>query len=98
MTKGMRAPSTKTGFLLLLGEEDRVRRRKAPAVVVAAARAARAVAGTPEFIMVWCLAWSGVGPSGLGLAVIFGELLLCGVFCGVWRKFLFPVFPGVYAS
>lgn len=63
----MRAPSTKTGLLLLgIGEEeDRARRRNPPAVV-AAARAARAVTGTLEVIMVWCLAWSEAGSSGQG--------------------------------
>ena len=63
----MRAPSTKTGFLLLGDgeEENRARRRKPPAVV-AAARAARAVTGTPEFIIVWCVAWSEVGSGDQG--------------------------------
>lgn len=46
-------------------EEDMARRRKPP-TVVAAARAALAVNGTPEFIMVWRIAWSEAGYSGQG--------------------------------
>lgn len=58
MTKGMRAPSTKTGFLLPLAE-DRLARPPllAPATAAredtAAARAALIVVITPGFIMTW---------------------------------------------
>lgn len=55
MTKGMRAPSTKTGLLPAEdsdeGAEDKARRRQLPAEP-AVARAARTVDKTPEWIMV----------------------------------------------
>lgn len=56
MTKGMRAPSTKTGFLLLplVAVENAALFRPATAAV-AAARAALVADTTPEWAMACCL-------------------------------------------
>lgn len=89
----MRAPSTKTGFLLLGdGEEENRAPRRKPPVVMAAARAARTVTGIPEFIIAGCAAWSEAGSGGQGFQ---SELQMR--LAGSSTKFLLLLSPGVYA-